>query len=112
MTKLLLAATAAILIAAPAFAETVQDDAHTQAVSTRSVDFSNKAQVKHFYVKLQGAAAAVCDPGSVMTSLSPADARCVRQVMSEAVKTVNKPVLTAMYNSAQDANRAFAGNDQ
>lgn len=113
MTKLMLAAAAAILIAGPAFAETARavDEAPTQAVSTRGVDFASKDQVKHFYAKLKGAAAAVCDSGSANPRFSMTDASCTRQVVSQAVKTVDKPVLTALYNSAQD-NRALAGNDQ
>jgi UrcA family protein len=113
MTKLLLAASAALILAGPAFAQTADDQAPTQTVSTRNVDFSNKAQVSHFYAKLRGAAQAVCDSGSVNSSFSNADATCVRQVMDSAVRVANKPVLTAMYQGAQDNNgRAFAGNDQ
>jgi UrcA family protein len=114
MTKLLLAAAAAFTLAGPAFAESVQggEDAPTQAVSARGADFASQDQVKHFYAKLRGAAAAVCDSGSANPGISRGDAACVRQVMAEAVKAVDKPVLTAVYNSAQTANRAFAGNDQ
>ena len=114
MNKLLLAASAAILIATPALAANVvaDDNVPTQAVSTRNVDFSNAGQVKHFYAKLRGAAAAVCDSGSANPDISRGDAACVRQVMAQAVKVADKPVLTAMYNSAQTSNRAFAGNDQ
>ena len=112
MTKLLLAATSALILAGPAFAQTA-DEAPTQAVSTRNVDFSNKAEVSHFYAKLRGAAQAVCDSGSANSTLSNTDASCVRQVMNSAVRVANKPVLTAMYQGAQDNNgRAFAGNDQ
>jgi UrcA family protein len=112
MTKLLLAASAALILAGPAFAQTAADQAPTQAVSTRGVDFASKAEVRHFYAKLRGAAQAVCDSGSVSSTISRADAACVRQVMASAVQVANKPVLTAMYNTAQDNNRAFAGNDQ
>ena len=112
MTKLLLAASAALILAGPAFAQTAGDQAPTQAVSTRGVNFADKAEVGHFYAKLRGAAQAVCDSGSANPSLSTTDASCVRQVMASAVKVANKPVLTAMYNNAQDNTRAFAGNDQ
>jgi UrcA family protein len=112
MTKLLLAASAALILAGPAFAQTAGDQAPTQAVSTRGVNFADKAEVGHFYAKLRGAAQAVCDSGSANPTLSSTDASCVRQVMASAVKVANKPVLTAMYNNAQDSTRAFAGNDQ
>jgi UrcA family protein len=113
MSKLFLAASAAILIATPAFAETrAVEDAPAQAVSTKGVDFASRDQVKHFYAKLRGAAAAVCDSGSVNPRFSATDAACEREVMAQAVKVTNKPVLTALYNAQGDANRAFAGNDQ
>ncbi len=113
MTKLLLAASAALLIAAPALAETRPvEDAPMQAVSTRGVDFASRDQVKHFYARLRGAAQAVCDSGSANPSFSQADAGCVSRVMAQAVKATDKPVLTALYQSRQDSNRAFAGNDQ
>ena len=114
MTKLLLAAAAGLLIAGPALAETARtvDEAPAQAVSTRGVDFASRDQVQHFYAKLRGAAQAVCDSGSANPRISQADATCVSRVMAEAVKSADKPVLTALYQSRQDSNRAFAGNDQ
>ena len=113
MKLLLLAASAALLVASPALAEPrAVDESASQAVSTRSVDFSNRDQVKHFYAKLRGAAQAVCDSGSANPRFSQADADCVSRVMAEAVKAADKPVLTALYQSRQDSNHAFAGNDQ
>jgi UrcA family protein len=112
MTKLLLAAGAALLIAAPAFAAETQADAPAQAVSTRGVDFSSKAQVREFYAKLHVAAQSVCDSGSNVPRAFAVDASCVRRVVADAVKVADKPVLTALYNSTGDSNRAFAGNDQ
>ena len=114
MTKLLLAASAAILIATPALAGGIvsNDDIPRQAVSARNVDFANPAQVKHFYAKLRGAAVAVCESNAVVSSpAAQLDRACIGQAMSQAVKTLDKPVLTAMYDNAQTSNRAFAGND-
>jgi len=114
MTKLILAAAAALLIAGPALAETARtvEDAPAQAVSTKGVDFANREQVKHFYAKLRGAIAAVCDSGSVNPAFSRGDDACARQVTAQAVKSMDKPVLTALYNAQGDSNHAFAGNDQ
>lgn len=103
MTKLILAASAALLIAGPALAETVRaDDAPSLRVSARGVDFSNPAQVQRFYARLNRAIAEVCN----------ADAACARTVAAQAVRGVDKPLLTAMYNASGDNDRAFAGNDQ
>ena len=112
MTKLLLAASVAVLIAGPVFAAETQSDAPVQAVSARGVDFNNKEQVRQFYVKLHAAAQAVCDAGSPTPRAFAVDAGCVRQVVAKAVKVADKPVLTALYNTSADSNRAFAGNDQ
>lgn len=112
MTKLLLAAGAAVLIAAPALAAEPQAEASARAVSARGVDFSNQQQVRQFYNRLHAAAQAVCDAGSPVPRAFAVDAGCVRQVVADAVKAADKPVLTALYNSTADSNRAFAGNDQ
>jgi UrcA family protein len=114
MTKLLLSAFAMLSIAGPALADGVRatDEAPTKALSTRGVDFNNRDEVRHFYARLRGAAQAVCDSGSANPRFSQTDARCVSQVMAAAVKATDKPVLTALYQSAQDNNRALAGNDQ
>jgi UrcA family protein len=112
MTKFLLAAGAAVLIAGPAFAADTQADAPAKTVSTRGVDFSNQGQARQFYAKLHAAAQAVCDAGSPVPRAYAVDAGCVRQVVADAVKAADKPVLTALYNSSADSNRAFAGNDQ
>jgi UrcA family protein len=112
MTKLLFVAGAAVLIAVPALAAETQAEAPTKAVSTRGVDFSNKDQVRQFYLRLNTAARAVCDAGSPVPRTFAVDAGCVRQVVADAVKAADKPVLTALYNSSGDANHAFAGNDQ
>jgi UrcA family protein len=112
MTKLLLAASAAVLVAAPAFAAETQADAPAQAVSARGVDFSDRAQVKQFYSRLHEAAQTVCDSGSSVPRAFAVDISCVRRVMADAVKAADKPVLTALYNSSADANHAYAGNDQ
>jgi UrcA family protein len=115
MSKLILAAAAAILISTPALAAEVQSDAPTQAVSTQGVNFASRTQVQHFYAKLRGAAQAVCDSGSANPRFSATDASCVRDVMAQAVRSADKPVLTAVYNANEQgvsSTRAFAGNDQ
>jgi UrcA family protein len=112
MTKFLLAAGAAVLLAAPAVAAETQADAPVRAVSARGVDFSDAAQVKQFYSRLHVAAQAVCDAGSPVPRAFAVDQGCLRQVVSDAVKAANQPVLTALYNSTGDSNHAFAGNEQ
>jgi UrcA family protein len=113
MTKLLLAAGVAVLIAGPAFAaDQTQADAPTRAVSARGVDFSSQEQARAFYYKLHAAARSVCDAGSPVPRAFAVDVGCVRRVVADAVKAADKPVLTALYNSSGDADHAYAGNDQ
>lgn len=108
MSKLILAASAALLIASPAFAETARtvDGAPTQVVSAKGVNFASRADVKQFYGKLRVAVASVCSSGSAV------DATCARDLTNQAVQAANKPVLTALNNAQGDSSRAFAGNDQ
>jgi UrcA family protein len=112
MTKLLLTATVAVLLAGPALAAETQGEAPVRAVSARGVDFSNQQQVRQFYNRLHVAAQAVCDAGSPVPRAFAVDAGCVRHVVANAVKAADRPVLTAVYNSSADSNHAFAGNDQ
>ncbi len=99
MSKLILAAAAALALAAPAMAQTV-DAAPTQTLATSHVNFSDPAAVKQFYGKLYQAAATVCDSGSGAPRFAQTDISCVRETMAQAVRAANKPVLTAMYDNA------------
>jgi UrcA family protein len=95
MSKLLLAATAALLLAGPALAQ-AQEAAPTRAISTRGVDFNDAAQVKSFYAKLWRSAYSVCDSNSANPVIAQADLACIHRAMAQAVQTVNAPRLTAM----------------
>lgn len=95
MSKLLLAATAALLLAGPVLAQ-AEEAAPRQVISTRGVDFSDAKQVHAFYTKLWRTAYAVCDSNSSNPRIAQADLACVNRVMAQAVKTVDAPRLTAM----------------
>ena len=109
MSKMILAAVAALALAAPAMAQTI-DAAPTQTLATSSVNFSDPAAVKQFYGKLYQAAATVCDSGSAMPRAAQTDISCMRDVMAQAVRAANKPVLTATYDSANHGSApVYAG---
>ena len=110
MNKLLLAATAALVLAGPALAQ-AEEAAPTQVISTRNVDFNNSAQVKGFYMKLWRTAYQVCDSNSANPVVSQSDISCVRRAMAQAVQSVNAPRLTAMLDRSLggDANVYQAG---
>ena len=104
MTKLLLAATAALLLAAPALAQAQAEvAAPTRIISTHGVDFNDAAQTRGFYMKLWRTAYAVCDSDSTIPRIAQADLSCVDRVMAQAVQKVDAPRLTAMLD------RSFGG---
>jgi UrcA family protein len=113
MTKLLLAAAAALAIASPALAHA--DDAATpiqaRIVSAQDVNFSDPASADHFYVKLWQAALDVCFVGAGITRPSEVDQSCVRTAMAQAVESVNRPLLTAAYERTWgDDARVYAAS--
>jgi UrcA family protein len=110
MSKLLLAATAALLLAGPVLAQ-AEEAAPTQTISTRGVDFNDASQVKGFYSQLWRTAYSVCDSNAINPRISQADLTCVRRVMSQAVQKVDAPKLTAMLGRSMggEANVYQAG---
>lgn len=105
MFKLLLAGAAALALSTPAMAQSVYRDSPTLSVSTRGVDFNDQAQVRHFYAQLRDAARNVCerDPDHIAVAV---DQSCVRNNVSDAVKQLNAPKLTAMLTNTYGPERA------
>jgi UrcA family protein len=113
MSKLVLAAAAALVLAGPALAAqpAAVTEAPSQVVSAKGVNFNDPAQVRHFYARLQGAARAVCQSGG---SAGSEDLSCVRRNLQDAVKAVDAPKLTAMldatYGPNAERSTAFAAD--
>jgi UrcA family protein len=111
MSKLVLAAAAALVLAGPVLAAqpAAVEEAPTQVVSAKGVNFNDPVQVRHFYARLQGAARAVCGG-----TAANADMSCVRRNVQEAVKAVDAPKLTAMldatYGPGAERSTAFAAD--
>lgn len=95
MSKLLLAAAAALLLAGPVLAQ-AEEVAPSKVISTRGVDFSDAKQAHAFYNKLWRTAYAVCDSNAANPRIIQADRTCVNHVMAQAVQKVDAPSLTAM----------------
>jgi UrcA family protein len=117
MKMLVLAVAAAAAFGAPAMAYQLKDDAagdrvRVSALPVSRVDFSDPAQAKAFYAKVKRAAEEVCTGPSFSSTISRPDAECMSHALAEAVKTADRPLLTAAYNSDLAGNRALAGNDQ
>jgi UrcA family protein len=112
MSKFVLAAAAALLLAGPALAQTEAADATpTAKISVAGVDFNDQAQAKEFYAKLWRTAYSVCDSNSANPRIAQADLGCVHRVMAQAVQQVNAPRLTAMLDRSMggEANVYQAG---
>ncbi len=119
MSKLILAAAAALALAGPAFAQTAagriagqaQSNEATQSkfVSARGVDFNDHAQVSALYTRLWSTAHAVCDSGSA-PRMAYADIGCARRALAEAVKTLDRPALTAMYENTYGDTVVYAAS--
>ena len=98
MLKTLCIAAGLMALAAPAIAaDSLQ--APTKAVSTASVDFHNSAAVRAFYSRLKTAANMVCDSYSANSRVTQADIACAHRALAEAVRNVDRPLLTAMYEN-------------
>jgi UrcA family protein len=91
-------------VAGQAFAE----DAPTAVVKISNVNFSDTAAVDRFYVQLKRTAEQVCDSNSANPRIAQLDQLCVRRALSNAVRTVDRPTLTARYQATQGAPSAFA----
>ena len=100
MKKVLFAAAALALsaAAAPAFAGGL-GNAPAHQVSTAGVDFRDQAAVKAFYAQLRLAARDVCDSNSASPLVTQQDQLCVQKALANAVRVVDRPLLTALYDN-------------
>ena len=81
-------------------------------VSVDHVDFNNSAQVRDLYTKLDAAAQNVCDSdvvGDPMTAM--ADKACERDAVSDAVRQINQPQLSALDGQGADATQMAQARD-
>ncbi len=109
MSKIALAALAAVLIAGPALAQQTE----SALIRTKHVDFNDPAQVAQVYQRVEAAARRVCTTPSDNKYVADLDRECMTKALANAVAQTNQPLLTAAYDaSARTSNRALAGNDQ
>ena len=96
------------LVAGAAGAQT-REDAQI-SVSADHVDFNNVRQTRAFYAKLNAAAKNVCtsEVSDPMTTM--ADTACARQAVSDAVREINVPQLSALDGQAGHKASAYAMN--
>lgn len=107
MSKILIAAAAvATLMAGSAFAAETQ----SAAVSTAGVNFQSRAESEAVLTKIVAAAQEVCRIDSTNKYVAKSDTICVDRAVSGAVRSANRPQLTAAYQNASTS--ALAYNDR
>ena len=114
--KVILIAAAAAVLAGPAMAYELKTQADGDQVRVvklpiQRVDFSDRAAVKAFYVKVKAAAAEACIVPSTSSVISRPDRDCVTEAVRQAVRVANRPLLTAAYDKDSGAGVALAGQD-
>ena len=111
MTRSIFIAAALSCVALAAGAANAQERQDAQiSVSAKHVDFNSARETRGFYAKLNAAAHQVCasEVSDPMTSM--ADAACERDAVTDAVKQIDAPQLSALDNRS-DRAPAYAGRD-
>ena len=81
----------------------------TRQISVAGVDFRDEAAVKSFYSDLRHTAQAVCNTNSANPRIQQLDRACYERAMAQAVRKIDRPVLTAEYQAhTSAATTAFA----
>ena len=112
MSKLPIILSIAVIGALPAGAALARTEDAQVTLSTRGVDFTDPVQVKAFYNRVNAAARAVCN-GDTLTPWGVKEGEvCRNQFVSDAVKQVNAPLLTAMNNQGSRKTSAYASDDR
>jgi UrcA family protein len=93
----------------------VADDREPEqaVLSTRGVDFNSPTQVQRFYDRLNNAASAICDDNTATRDHSTkAYKTCVREAVSDAVRSINQPLLSQIDASqSRDRNQLALNNN-
>lgn len=115
MTRSILIAAAFSITALVAGAAHADDRARVEqerTVSAAKTDFNNPGQVKMLYKRITAAAEAVCHSELSDPITANEDAACGRQAVSEAVREINAPQLSALDGQSADRASAYAMNDR
>ena len=99
------AGAAALFAASQAGAMTTNNDQDTRVVSFKGVNFNNPQAVNNFYTRLQSTARDVCN-GQASSADRDGQRACVDKIMAQAVTGMQRPMLTARYQSKSDTRFA------
>jgi UrcA family protein len=116
MSKLMFAAAAVALLSGPALAApAVLDQPQTATLDAGRVNYNDRAQVQTLYERINAAARDACSLRSADPLQAIPDRSCMDRAVAEAVRHINRPVLTAAFEGSPVAGRApsaLAINDQ
>jgi UrcA family protein len=70
-----------------------------RSVSIASVDFRDPAALQAFYSRLKIASIDVCDSNSANPVISQRDRLCRQKALDVAVRSINRPTLTALHQA-------------
>ena len=104
MSRSIFIAAALSFAALTAGAANAQDRQDAQiSVSTKHVDFNKAREARNFYARLKVAAKTVCtsEVSDPMTQME--DEACEREAVSDAVKQIDAPQLSALHGHADQA---------
>jgi UrcA family protein len=106
MLKTFALAAAAFALSAPSWGAETPSAA---TLATGSVNFHDPAAVAGFYGRLRAAASRVCDSFAANSRVTAADAACEEQAVARVVRSLDRPLLTALHEG-QGASRLAAGD--
>jgi UrcA family protein len=113
VNKTLLALSASLALAVGGHALAANELQPRTRVPVSGIDFSNPEQAKLTYIRLKNAANAACASNSANPRVVQDDIRCSRAALATAVAQLNRPTVTAMYQSNYGARTTgLATNDQ
>jgi UrcA family protein len=82
------------------------DRAPAAAKVTLPADYQNPAEVRAFYNRIKRAAYGACNSNVPSVEARRADDACTRKALADAVATVAKPTVTALYQSDRSVGYA------
>lgn len=106
MSKMIFAAAAvATLLAGQALAADKAESKSAQ-IPAAGVNFYSRAEVQDFYARITVAAKDVCRIDSKNKYVAESDTICVERAVADAVKSADRPLLTAVYQNASTTSVA------
>ena len=105
MLKTALIAAGLLALTSPALAAP-HSNATRAAVVVAGVDFNNGSATRGVYEQMKAAATSVCSTYIESAHVTDVDTVCVQRALADAVRSADRPQLTAMNNNDSDSRYA------